>query len=187
MTQQQIAFAVLIAVWVLWTLSFVVRRARVPRPQAAIVARAAILGIALQAIAYAMIWSQKGRVVPRDNPWLLLAAFGLGIASLVLIWWAIPALGKQWRVQAGLNADHELIQAGPYRLVRHPIYASMLALFLCTGLLLTPWPRFGIALAIFLIGQEIRVQAEERLLLARFGKQYEDYRKRVWAYVPFIR
>ncbi len=187
MTQQQVAFAVLIAVWGLWGLSFVVRRARVPRPQAAIVARAAILGIALQAIAYAVIWSQKGRVVLRGDAWWLVTAFGFGVVSLVLIWWAIPALGKQWRVQAGLNADHELIQAGPYRLVRHPIYASMLALFLCTGLLLTPWPRFGIALVVFLIGQEIRVRAEERLLLTRFGKQYEDYRKRVWAYMPFIR
>jgi len=180
-------FAALIAVWVLWALPFLVRRARGPRQQAAVIAPAGAWGVALQVIAYALIWSQTGVGVMRSGAYWLVAAFAFGAVSLVLIWWAIPALGKQWRVQAGLNADHELIQSGPYRLVRHPIYASMLALFLATGLLLTPWLRLGIALTIFLIGQETRVHAEERLLIARFGKQYEDYRKRVWAYVPCIR
>ena len=184
---KQTAFTALIAVWVLWALPFVVRRTRGARKQAAVMARTSVVGVVLQMIAYAMIWSRKNVGVVRDGVWLLLLAFALGAVALVLVWWAIPALGRQWRVQAGLNADHKLIQSGPYRLVRHPMYASMLALLLSTGLLVAEWRRLAIAAVIFVIGQEIRVRAEEGLLVARFGKQYEDYRKRVWAYVPFIR
>ena len=46
----------------------------------------------------------------------------------------VGALGRQWRIDAGLNSDHELVQSGPYRIVRHPIYTSMLCL-----LLRRPW------------------------------------------------
>ena len=49
------------------------------------------------------------------------------------------ALGRQWRIDAGLSADHQLITSGPYRFVRHPIYTSMLSILLGTGFLITPW------------------------------------------------
>jgi hypothetical protein len=52
----------------------------------------------------------------------------LGPPSVALAWAATRHLGKQWRYEAALSEDHELIQTGPYRWVRHPIYASMLGM-----------------------------------------------------------
>jgi protein-S-isoprenylcysteine O-methyltransferase Ste14 len=97
-------------------------------------------------------------------------------------------LGRHWRLDAGLNAEHELVQCGPYRLVRHPIYTSMFCMLLETGLVLaTPLPLLLPSLLVLVIGTEIRVRIEERLLAAQFGDQFLDYQRRVPAYIPFLK
>src|SRR5258706_6458491 len=109
----------------------------------------------------------------------------LAPACVALAWSAARRLGKQWRFQAALSEDHELVQSGPYRIIRHPSYASMLGMLLATGLVWTWWPMFAGALVAFLIGTEIRVRAEERLLAERFRDSFTEYRSQVRAYIPF--
>jgi protein-S-isoprenylcysteine O-methyltransferase Ste14 len=111
----------------------------------------------------------------------------LGIIALLLIWSALPALGKQWRMQAGVYEDHVLVQTGAYRFVRHPIYASMLALLLATGLVRASLAACGVATILMIIGTEIRVHAEDRLLARHFGREFTEYKERVRAYLPFLR
>ena len=72
-------------------------------------------------------------------------------------------------------------------MVRHPIYASLLAILLGTLLVLTPWPWILVSLALFLAGTEIRVRAEDGLLASRFGEEFHRYRSRFPAYLPFVR
>jgi protein-S-isoprenylcysteine O-methyltransferase Ste14 len=96
-------------------------------------------------------------------------------------------LGKQWRVDAGLNAEHELVTAGPYRMVRHPIYTSVLCLLWGTGFILLPLPLILLATVLALIGTEIRIRIEDGLLASRFGKQFDQYKSSVSAYLPFVR
>ena len=117
---------------------------------------------------------------------LVLSLCFLGLAC-VLSWTGTRALGRQWRIDAGLNSDHELVMSGPYRVVRHPIYCSMLCLFLGTGIALTPPLLFAFGAVLFFTGTEIRVRIEEGLLAARFGDAFADYRRRVPAYIPFLR
>jgi protein-S-isoprenylcysteine O-methyltransferase Ste14 len=71
--------------------------------------------------------------------------------------------------------------------VRHPIYTSLLAILVSTLLLLTRWEWVAVSLALFVAGTEIRVRAEDSLLATRFGDEFSEYRKRVPAYVPFLR
>jgi protein-S-isoprenylcysteine O-methyltransferase Ste14 len=111
----------------------------------------------------------------------------LGPPSVALAWAATRHLDKQWRYEAAVIEDHELIQTGPYRWVRHPIYASMLGMLLATGAAWSRWPMFAVGLVVFLVGTEIRVRAEDRLLAERFQDAFTEYRFRVNAYVPFIR
>ena len=77
--------------------------------------------------------------------------------------------------------------SGPYRLVRHPIYASMLCMLWGTGFIVTPLPMLLLSTVVFLIGIEIRVRIEDRLLASRFGERFRDYRLNVRAYIPFVR
>jgi len=76
---------------------------------------------------------------------------------------------------------------GPYSIVRHPIYSSLMAMLVCTQLLLTRWPWIAVSLAVYIAGTEIRVRTEDRLLGGRFGESFADYRRRVPAYIPFVR
>jgi protein-S-isoprenylcysteine O-methyltransferase Ste14 len=96
-------------------------------------------------------------------------------------------LGRQFRVNAGLYEDHELVTTGPYKLVRHPIYTSLLAILGSTLFLLAEWQWAVLALALFIAGTEIRVYTEDRLLASRFGERFTGYRRSVRAYIPFVR
>jgi protein-S-isoprenylcysteine O-methyltransferase Ste14 len=69
------------------------------------------------------------------------------------------------------------LSPGPYRIIRHPIYASMFAMMIMSLLLLGKLPWWPSAIALFLTGIEIRIHAEDRLLRERFGSRFEDWKK----------
>lgn len=128
--------------------------------------------------------------LPADFPpetWRILCSIICGPIAALLSWTAVRHLGRQFRVNAGLYEDHELVTTGPYAIVRHPIYTSLLAILVSTLFLLTPWQWACVSLALFIAGTEIRVYTEDNLLASRFGKLFFDYRKRVSAYIPFVR
>ena len=197
----EIAFVELMVCWILWVLAFVVRHARPTGRVAVVIAPAARWGMLLQGLGYALAWSFPGiagsyeTIVRGFQPaWVgswptffPAVSMALGPAAVALALYAVRHLGKQWRIQAGLNADHELVTTGPYRAIRHPIYASMLLMLLATGFAWSWWPVLPPAVALFLVGTEIRVRAEDRLLAGRFGDAFAAYRSHVRAYMPFVR
>jgi protein-S-isoprenylcysteine O-methyltransferase Ste14 len=181
------AFVELVLCWFIWSLGFVGVR-KLARGQRKVVrARASWWGVLLQGFGYSMVWAYVRPAGFEKSSASLIASMILGPLSVALGWSATRHLGKQWRYEAALNADHELIQTGPYRWVRHPIYLSMLGFLLATGAAWTWWPMLVPALILFLAGTEIRVRAEDRLLAERFQESFTAYRARVRAYIPFVR
>lgn len=180
----RVAVAVVAACWAAWAYPFVFRARRVPGRQAAATDRRGLWGLALETSAVVVAWTG-----PRVEPGAArtAAAMLLAPAGAVLAWWAVEHLGRQWRIQAGLWHDHSLVRTGPYRLMRHPIYASILSMILATGLLRTAWPPMLLSVALFAAGTEIRVRIEDRLLASRFGADFENYQRSVPAYLPFVR
>lgn len=178
------AYAILAAGWLSWLLRFLIVRRRPDRGQK--VDRRARWGMLLQVIAYALYWQNPfwERPLPLWRPALSLLFFAL---AALLSWTAVPALGRQWRIDAGLSLDHQLVTTGPYGVVRHPIYASMLCMLLGTGFLITPLRMLLVGSLIFIAGTEIRVRVEERLLASRFGEKFLAYQRSVPAYLPFLR
>jgi protein-S-isoprenylcysteine O-methyltransferase Ste14 len=179
------AYFILLAAWLLWLIPFIRSQSRgTVRTQT--VDRRARLGMILQAVAYALLW--QGKFWTHSVPlWRVSLALALYVAAIAFSWTATPALGRQWRFDAGLNADHQLVRSGPYRFVRHPIYASMLCMFAGTGALITPPLLLLPAAVLFIIGMEIRVRIEDRLLASRFGQEFADYSRSTPAYLPFVR
>ena len=177
----------LLAIWALWAYPYVFRAPKIQKRESITVAGPSLLGLMLEIVAIfvAALFAVAGGY--RGSPAALVAALVLGVTGDVLMWTAIKHLGRQFRIQAGLYQDHQLVRSGPYAVVRHPIYAGLLAMTLATGLLQTPWPWLLAAVAVFVIGTEIRVRTEDRLLASRFGAEFREYQKRVPAYVPFVR
>jgi protein-S-isoprenylcysteine O-methyltransferase Ste14 len=178
------AFVELLACWLVWVYPFFRRSREKHEDRTAITAPAAKRGIWLQAVAFFLVWFRTVRSEPAP---MLIAAMVIAPVSSALAWQAVKHLGKQWRIQAGLYSDHELIRSGPYAMVRHPIYASMLGMLVATGLVMAWWPILIVAIAIFVVGIEIRIRAEDGLLVSRFGEAFKEYQESVPAYIPFVR
>ena len=90
-------------------------------------------------------------------------------------WRSVIHLGRQFRVQAGLYEDHQLVRTGPYGFVRHPIYTSFMGMLLFTILLITRLEWAPLCLILFIAGTEIRVRTEDKLLASRFGDEFRRY------------
>jgi len=110
---------------------------------------------------------------------LLLAGWSVALVSL-----AVRALGKQLNVQAKIVEGHELVTHGPYAIVRHPIYSSLLTMLIATGLAFSRWWMIVPALVLFVMGTSLRIRSEERLLRGTFGGKFDDYARRVPALLP---
>jgi protein-S-isoprenylcysteine O-methyltransferase Ste14 len=63
----------------------------------------------------------------------------------------------------------------------------MLCLLLGTGFIMTPVLLLVASMVVFIIGTEIRVRIEDKLLESRFGDRCRDYKRAVPAYIPFVR
>jgi protein-S-isoprenylcysteine O-methyltransferase Ste14 len=178
------AYATLAAGWLIWmTPFFLAKRNNEPAKE---VDRRARWGVVLVVIAYALLWQGKFWLRPMSAWRMALSIFFLLLAG-ILSWTGARALGRQWRIDAGLITDHELVMSGPYRVVRHPIYTSMLCLLFGIGLMVTPLPLLVVSVLLFIAGTEIRVRIEDRLLASRFNDKFLDYQRSVPAYIPFLK
>jgi protein-S-isoprenylcysteine O-methyltransferase Ste14 len=180
--------------WMVFAAVFLLRK-RPPKEPEAKRDRMSLLGIFLQMCAYFLVWFQ-----PPGSPFLpriavLSGSIGiafsvftiaLAVASVWLIASAVSTLGKQWAFAARLVDSHKLITEGPYGFVRNPIYTGMLGMLVATGLAMEHWTALDVAVVLFAVGLVIRVRSEEKLLRAAFGKEFEDYAKRVPAVLPGI-
>ena len=121
----------------------------------------------------------------RQSVAVALLSAAICVCGLAFTAWARLTLGRNWSARVTLKEDHELIQRGPYRLVRHPIYTGIFAMTLGSVLLIG---RVG-ALAgflLFIIGFWIKAGSEEALMLQQFPAEYAAYRRRTKRVVPFI-
>lgn len=111
---------------------------------------------------------------------LVILVFGLGFAV-----WARIHLGRYWSARIALAQDHQLIQTGPYRLVRNPIYFGALVAVIGTAVVIGEIRAiiaFLLALAAFLL----KIRQEEKLLRERFGLEYIEYQRKVKSLIPFV-
>ena len=182
-----VALVELALCWVAFSLAFVKPRQQATGKKKVARAPASKWGIFLVMVSFALVWAYVRPIGFEKSQLSLVASMLLGPPSVALAWAATRHLGKQWRYEAALSEDHELIQTGPYRWVRHPIYAAMLGMLLSAGFAWTWWPMLVAAVVVFLTGTEIRIRAEDRLLAERFQASFSAYRSRVRAYIPLIR
>ena len=124
-----------------------------------------------------LLWTQSAITVAIG---LGLTIIGLGIAV-----WARRHLGKYWSGRITLKVDYRLIQSGPYAFVRHPIYTGILLALLGTVLSIGT-VRSCIAIVLMFLSFVVKLTLEERWLCAHFGAEYEAYRRRVKALIPYV-
>jgi protein-S-isoprenylcysteine O-methyltransferase Ste14 len=96
------------------------------------------------------------------------------------------AMGKNWAIVAQTRSDHVLVQTGPFRWVRNPIYVALGLFMFAMALAFGHWRNLILAVPLYAIGTWMRVMREEGLLRAQFGTAYDDYAVRVKRFVPGV-
>ena len=140
-------------------------------------------------LAAALLIPDRLPLGPLERP-LLHGSFGLYLfgvaltaAGLLLTVWARIHLGRNWSGTVTIKEEHELVDDGPYRLVRHPIYTGLLVAFIGGALARNEW-RGALAAVVVVIALWRKLRLEERWMTETFGETYRRYRDSVPALVP---
>jgi len=120
-------------------------------------------------------------------PWSVrMTGLVLGFAALISLWAVHHALGDNFTTSVLPKAHQTLVQTGPYRWVRHPMYSSYLALFVAAFLVSENVVIGFTGTAIILSLMTLRLRKEEALLIERFGDRYRRYMKTTRRFFPSL-
>jgi protein-S-isoprenylcysteine O-methyltransferase Ste14 len=122
--------------------------------------------------------------LPAFAPWCGAAVM---VAALWLFWRSHADLGQNWSITLEVRKGHQLVRHGVYRLVRHPMYASIFLFSLAQGLLLRNWLAGWSALVTFALLYLVRTPREERMMCDFFGQDYRDYMRQTGRLFPRVR
>jgi len=119
--------------------------------------------------------------------WIRWCGVALGLLAIPSAWWLFRHLGRNVSETVLTKTDHALVTTGPYRWVRHPLYATGGALLFAVGLMAANWFILGFTRIGFLAIRFAVVPLEERELTRKFGEGYSDYMTRTGRFLPRVR
>jgi len=123
-------------------------------------------------------WTIDGNTIR----WIGVALFAAGGALRL---WPVFVLGRRFSGLVAIQPEHALVTTGIYGVLRHPSYLG--ALIFSLGWSLAFRSGVGVLLTALLIPPLLaRIRAEETLLLAHFGAEYDAYRSRSWRLLPGV-
>jgi protein-S-isoprenylcysteine O-methyltransferase Ste14 len=180
----------ILGLWVIWALYWLiaargskpVRERERPLPRAAFLAQAVLTMLLLAPLPWSGWLSMRLIGGGWTRYWVAVALIVIGLALSI---WARRRLGGNWSGSVTVKEGHELVQAGPYRWIRHPIYTGLLLMMLGTGLA-SGQVHGLLAFPIALSALWLKSRVEERWMGAEFGERYAEYKKRSWALIPFV-
>ena len=175
--------------WAAWLLYWLA----MARSNKRTVERGGFVGYRLVAVLVVIALVEVGRLLhvhPQSRLWQSSLALGivgdcLVLAGAAFTVWARVTLGRNWSAEVTFKQDHELIESGPYALVRHPIYTGLILMALGTAI--TYGRAIGFVLLLALCGGLWwKATQEERIMSRHFPEAYAGYKARVRAIVPFV-
>jgi protein-S-isoprenylcysteine O-methyltransferase Ste14 len=123
-------------------------------------------------------------------PWHRVALFLLGVSMIVLgvalRWYAVWTLGRYFTRDVSVAEDQQVVQRGPYRLLRHPAYSGTFLTMMGVGLAMTNWASLLVLCLCVLLGHMYRVRVEERALIQAIGQPYVEYMRHTKRFIPWV-
>ena len=129
-----------------------------------------------------MEWS----ALPLPN-WLRMMGVLLGLISLGGIYWVMTSIGRNVSETYLTKESHELVMAGPYRWIRHPLYSVATLMLFSVSLIAANW--FMLLMTLIAMGGIVLVVVprEEQALAVKFGEDYREYQTRTGRIAPRLR
>ena len=183
--------------WIFWAgsalygLAVLAARLESRRESGGARSRRSIAGILLQTLGVALagIGGVQLSLRPGDLRSVVAAALValLLLGATALFRWSSTTMGRNWSLVARTRTGHELVTTGPFALVRHPIYVSMLFFLIALAVATGHYLQLLWAIPVFAIGTRIRIIEEEKLLRVAFGRAFDAYARRTGAFFPKLR
>ena len=182
------------ALWVAWLVSWVIAMLWSSRAEKRGGVGAELIFRALLWVSVVLLFSYSSR--PNHYPQIQFWSLGdvlnwifaaLTAAGLLFAWWARIHLGRLWSDWVVKKAGHHVVDTGPYRLVRHPIYVGLIVAAFATAIVKgTSFALLGAA--IMTSAFYTKARREERFLRTELGENaYDAYARRTAMLVPFVR
>lgn len=114
--------------------------------------------------------------------------FGAGVilAGDLLFIWSHEALGKNWSPFLEIRKGHALVTDGPYRFIRHPMYAAIFIIGIGISLLSANWIIALTYMIPVMLMYAFRVSDEEDMMVKQFGDEYKEYMERTGRLLPSL-
>jgi protein-S-isoprenylcysteine O-methyltransferase Ste14 len=119
------------------------------------------------------------------NQALVWVGMGMILLGMVIRFVAIATLKKNFSGRLRIRADHNLVTNGIYHWIRHPAYLGAILFFLGFPIIVSS--VLGFLVMFFIVPLVLRrIRDEERMLIERFGSEYEEYIKQSKMLIPFF-
>jgi protein-S-isoprenylcysteine O-methyltransferase Ste14 len=120
------------------------------------------------------------------EPYLAILGLVVIFVGVSIRFIAMRTLSTHFTYAVSIQEQHELIEQGLYRHIRHPAYLGELLIFLGIGLAFANWVSLVSLFVCPFIAFSVRMNVEEKALLEHFAVRYVEYRKRTWRLIPWI-
>jgi protein-S-isoprenylcysteine O-methyltransferase Ste14 len=124
-------------------------------------------------------------IISYHKIWLPLIGTIILIIGTLFTIWSRFTLGRIWTISATIKTGHRLVTSGPYSVSRNPIYTGLLTMFLGSVFMY----GFRSLLYYFIVAVitfEIKILAEEKILIEEFGEEFLVYKKTIPRLLPNI-
>lgn len=184
---QELALGELGVCWILWLLALLVHGKRSAGKEPTRRSASVLWSILLNLFGLGCILAYV-RPAGFEKPFAALV-FSMVLAALsaLLAISAAMHLSGRRQFEIALREGRESVVSGPYRWLRYPMYGSMLGMAVATAVGYSWWPLIVVGMPILLVGIELGVSAEDRVLEDRFQDVFIEYSSQVKAYIPFLR
>ncbi|MGD9258071.1 MAG: isoprenylcysteine carboxylmethyltransferase family protein [Gammaproteobacteria bacterium] len=139
-----------------------------------------VLSVALLFLAVLLARATPGGWMPVSETVRVVALNVGAVGAFLLIWWSLRTLKPKQR-------GNVLCTTGPFRFVRHPLYASFLSCFdFGFAIYLGHWAFLCWALALHPLWHWV-IRKEERVMEEQFGQAWRNYAARTGRFFPRFR
>ncbi len=142
----------------------------------------------LIAVGYTLSFYFAATRIGRIYHWNAFFAIGavMIIVGLIIRITAIMTLKEHFTYTVTKIENHELIESGLYKSIRHPGYLGQMIVIIGTSVSLSNWLSILFMIIPVVFGFIYRINVEESFMIEQMGEKYADYQKRTKRLIPAI-
>jgi protein-S-isoprenylcysteine O-methyltransferase Ste14 len=137
-------------------------------------------------VGFALTYSAPQATMMWKRSLVFFVGIALMLAGLAFRFYAMWVLGRFFTYNITVQAGQTVVEAGPYRYIRHPSYTGALITLVGLGLALGNWAALLAILACMGIAYAYRIAVEEAALVAVLGEPYKQYMRRTRRLIPLL-